>query len=151
LPYNTSMPDEERAAFLAEVHVAVLAVNEPGRGPLALPIWYHYVDGELEFGLDSTSRKAELLRAAGRATIIVQDEAPPYRYVSVEGPVAFTSAQRDVLAIATRYLGPEFGAWYAEQNPVTEDSAVVRLTPEHWRTQNFSSARDAAPDVGTGV
>ena len=151
MPYRTSMPKDEREAFLAEVHVAVLAVDEPGRGPLALPIWYEYVNGGLEIGLDATSRKAELLREAGRATIIVQDEAPPYRYVSVEGPITFIEAGRDVLAVATRYLGPEFGAWYAEQNPVTATSVLVRLTPEHWRTQNFSNARDEAPDLGPDV
>jgi len=148
MPYRTSMPVDEREAFLAEVHVAVLAVDEPDRGPLALPVWYQYVNGGLEFGLDANSRKAELLRGAGRATIIVQDEAPPYRYVSVEGPIEFLTTQRDVLAMATRYLGPEFGAWYAEQNPITPSSALVRLTPEHWRTQNFSNARDEAPDLG---
>ena len=40
------MTKEERAAFLADVHVGVLAVDEPGRGPLSLPIWY-LVDGEV--------------------------------------------------------------------------------------------------------
>jgi nitroimidazol reductase NimA-like FMN-containing flavoprotein (pyridoxamine 5'-phosphate oxidase superfamily) len=37
---DLSMSAEQREAFLSEVHVAVLAVDEPGRGPLALPIWY---------------------------------------------------------------------------------------------------------------
>jgi nitroimidazol reductase NimA-like FMN-containing flavoprotein (pyridoxamine 5'-phosphate oxidase superfamily) len=128
--------------------VAVLAVDEPGRGPLALPVWYQYKDGIVELGMDGGSRKAELLRAAGRATVTVQDEAPPYRYVSIEGPVQVISEERDVLGVASRYLGPELGAWYAEQNPSTPSTVVVRLTPEHWRTQDFSAAREAAPDVG---
>ncbi len=55
-----------RDAFLAEVHVAVLAVDEPGRDPLALPIWYQAVDGAIEIGMDGGSRKAELLRSAGK-------------------------------------------------------------------------------------
>ena len=40
-----AMTKAEREAFLADVHVAVLAVDEPGRGPLSLPIWY-LVDGD---------------------------------------------------------------------------------------------------------
>ena len=87
MPHRSSMSEAEREEFLSGVHVAVLAVEEPGRGPLALPIWYQYRAGTIEFGVDGGSRKAELLRAAGRATITVQDEAPPYRYVSAEGPV----------------------------------------------------------------
>jgi nitroimidazol reductase NimA-like FMN-containing flavoprotein (pyridoxamine 5'-phosphate oxidase superfamily) len=145
MPYRNTMSPEERAAFLEGVHVAVLAVDEPGRGPLALPVWYRWIDGTVEIGMEGVSRKAELLRAAGRATIVVQDEAPPYRYVSVEGPLELTQDKRDVLGVATRYLGPELGAWYAEQNPPTASSVVVRLTPEHWRTQDFSAAAAEAP------
>ena len=59
-----SMSAEQREAFLSDVHVAVLAVDEPGRGPLALPIWYQWVDGGIELGMSGQSRKAELLRAA---------------------------------------------------------------------------------------
>jgi nitroimidazol reductase NimA-like FMN-containing flavoprotein (pyridoxamine 5'-phosphate oxidase superfamily) len=40
-----SMTKAEREAFLADVHVAVLAVDEPGRGPMAIPVWYLY-EGE---------------------------------------------------------------------------------------------------------
>ena len=147
MPYENKIPAAERDAFLAGVHVAILAVDEPGRGPLALPVWYRYTDGVVEMGMDGGSRKAELLRAAGRATVTVQDETPPYRYVSVEGPVEVVSEERDVLGVASRYLGPELGAWYAEQNPSTPSTVVVRLTPEHWRTQDFSAAREAAPEV----
>jgi len=39
------MTPQEREAFLADVHVGVLAIEEPGRGPLALPVWYVYRDG----------------------------------------------------------------------------------------------------------
>ncbi len=136
------MSVEARDAFLAEVHVAVLAIDEPGRGPLALPVWYQYVDGCIELGMDGESRKAQLLRAAGRATVTVQDENPPYRYVSVEGPIEFRAGDRDLLGTAVRYLGPEIGAWYAKENPTSPTSVVIRLAPEHWRTQDFSARED---------
>jgi len=125
----------EREAFLAAVH---LAVDEPGSGPHALPIWYLYVDGEVLIGIDGPSRKAALLRAAGRATMTVQTETAPYLYVSVEGPVVLEAAMHDELAMAERYLGAELGAWYVEHNPRTDDSLTVRLRPEHWRTFDFA-------------
>jgi nitroimidazol reductase NimA-like FMN-containing flavoprotein (pyridoxamine 5'-phosphate oxidase superfamily) len=131
------MTRAEREAFLADVHVGVLAVEEAGRGPMALPIWYVVDDGDVMIGMDGSSLKARLLRQAGRATLTVQTETPPYQYVSVEGPVSVSSAHRDDLEMASRYLGPELGQWYAETNPSTDDSVTVRLHPEHWRTFDF--------------
>jgi PPOX class probable F420-dependent enzyme len=133
-----AMTRAEREAFLAEVHVGVLAVEEPGRGPLALPIWYLVDDGDVLLSMDGGSLKARLLEAAGRATLTVQTEAPPYRYASVEGPVTLGPATHDSLELASRYLGPELGQWYVDQNPSTEATTTVRLTPEHWRTYDFS-------------
>jgi len=128
----------ERVAFLEAAHVGVLAVDEPGRGPHALPIWYLYEDGEVLIGIDGASRKAELLRAAGRASLTVQTETAPYQYVSVEGPVVLEPAMHDELALATRYLGAGVGAWYVEHNPRPEDALTVRLRPERWRTFDFA-------------
>ena len=38
----TSMTQAEKQAFLADVHVGVLALNDGDRGPLMVPIWYEY-------------------------------------------------------------------------------------------------------------
>ena len=131
------MTVEERDAFLAEVHVGVLAIARSDKGPLAVPIWYQYEDGLIVLGMSRTSLKATLLRRAGRATLTVQLETAPYKYVSVEGPVSFSDDVRDVLGVATRYLGPDVGRAYAANNPPNEDSVVVRLTPAHWITADF--------------
>lgn len=134
------MTRTEREAFLADVHVGVLAIDEPGRGPLAMPIWYLYRDGLVHISMDGDSLKARLLRAAGRATMTVQTETPPYQYVSVEGPVELVAPTGDNLEMATRYLGPELGRWYADHNPVGPDSVVAQLRPEHWRTFDFGKS-----------
>jgi PPOX class probable F420-dependent enzyme len=134
------MTDEERDAFLADVHVGILAVARRDKGPLAVPIWYQYEDGDIVIGMSGDSLKAKLLRAAGRATMTVQTETPPYKYVSVEGPVAIVAEQRDDRSMATRYLGPEMGARYVESSPSTEASVVARLTPERWITCDFGKA-----------
>lgn len=132
------MTKAEREAFLAGVHVGVLAVDEPGRGPCAMPVWYVYDDGVVVVHTNASSLKGQLLAAAGRATLTVQSETAPYQYVSVEGPVTLTREHGDVVALATRYLGAELGRWYAEQNPPDDDSMLVRLTPEHWRTFDYN-------------
>jgi PPOX class probable F420-dependent enzyme len=136
---NGAMTRAEREAFLREVHVAVLAIDEPGRGPLALPIWYLVDDdGAVVLSMDRTSRKARLLEAAGRATITVQTEEAPYRYASIEGPVTIGEHDHDALALASRYLGPELGQWYVDNNPPGNQSVTVRLRPQRWRTYDFA-------------
>jgi hypothetical protein len=50
------MTVEERQAFLAQVHVAVVAVaGEDGRAPLAVPVWYDYRPGGDQHQLPPTS------------------------------------------------------------------------------------------------
>ncbi len=134
------MTDDERDAFLAERRVAVLAIEREGKGPLCAPVWYRRNDaGGFEIAMADASAKANRLRASGRATLCVQDEGRPYRYVTAEGPVALevltAEARHEVLTdIASRYLGPDAGAAYAESFP-GHDEALVTMTVERWRTE----------------
>jgi uncharacterized protein len=58
----------------------------------------------------ASTRKAAAIRAAGRFSLCAQDESPPYKYVTVEGPVTIEEASHDEgLDRARRYLGPEDG------------------------------------------
>jgi hypothetical protein len=88
------------------------------------------------------SRKLPLLRKAGRASLCVQTETPPYQYVSVEGPVTIVDRpdwERDVREVALRYLGPKMGEMYLAATAVEHESAVlVRLEPERWQSVDFS-------------
>ena len=39
---SLAMTREEREQFLADVHVGIISIQEDGRGPLTVPIWYMY-------------------------------------------------------------------------------------------------------------
>ena len=139
---SLSMSRAEREAFLAEVHVGVLTVSVgDGLGPLATPVWYSYEPGgQVSVTTGGSSRKARAITAAGRFSLCAQDEAPPFKYVTVEGPAVIEPAElAERIAIARRYLGTEAGdAWIAE-NPDVDD-VMIRLTPEHWHTADFGKA-----------
>ena len=130
----------EREAFLAALHVGVLAVSAPDRGPVAVPVWYEYdPGGEIAFITGKHSRKAALLRAAGRFTLCVQNEEHPYQYVSVEGPVVSmedTEDDRNLRRIARRYLGAEAGDAYVDESGEMEE-ILVRMMPEKWSTADY--------------
>ena len=91
------------------MHVAVLALTELGRGPLAVPIWYGYEPGgDIWFTTERDSHKGRLLTEGARVSLCVQTETAPYQYVSVEGPVTKiepSSIERDTRPLAHRYLG----------------------------------------------
>jgi PPOX class probable F420-dependent enzyme len=135
------MSAAEREEFLVGVHVGVLsaAVGTTGR-TLAVPVWYSYQPGGLLTVLTGRrSRKAGAIRAAGRFGLCVQDDSPPYRYVSVEGPVVSEEepdpAER--LALARRYLGLAGGDRYVADNPDPErENVAFRMRPEHWLSQD---------------
>ena len=67
------------------MHVAVLALTELGRGPLAAPIWYGYEPGgEIWFTTERDSRKGRLLAEGARVSLCVadRDRALPVRRAS---------------------------------------------------------------------
>ena len=136
-----SMSKDEREAFLAEARVGVLAVGSTDGAPVLTPIWYSYEPGgDVLMTTGDGSTKTALLRVAGTATLCVQTETAPYKYVVVEGPVSVddgvdSSWRRDV---ARHYLGNELGDMYADATAESESTAVtVRLTPSRWRTTDF--------------
>jgi general stress protein 26 len=141
---SLAMTVEERQAFLAQVHVAVMAVDgEDGRGPLAVPVWYDYgPGGEVSLITERDSRKTALIRRAGRITLCVQGTGLPYQYVSAEGPITaiedtVTVEQR--WALASRYFGPEGADAYIESNPgATERMVRILMRPEHWLTRDYT-------------
>ncbi|BBG00258.1 MULTISPECIES: pyridoxamine 5'-phosphate oxidase family protein [Pseudonocardia] len=134
------MAPDEREAFLAGVHVGVLAVERDGRAPLAVPIWYDYRDGEILLWMHRGSAKDRAIRAAGRFSFTVQSETVPYRYVTAEGPV--TAADRaptraEATAIAGRYLPDGEAAAFVGDGP-DADSVLVRMRPERWLSNDQS-------------
>lgn len=137
------LPKDRQEALLQEVHVAVLSVARREGSPMSLPIWYEYRDGVFWIDTDMETLHGRLLRARGRATLLVQDEQPPYRYVSVEGPVEFHGDVRDIaLRIAERYIGPELAQQHVDvARPRYQPHAeAVSLRPERTWAAWFGEA-----------
>ncbi|MPZ78197.1 MAG: pyridoxamine 5'-phosphate oxidase [Deltaproteobacteria bacterium] len=139
------MTKQEREAFLADVHVGIISISEEGRGPLTVPIWYAYdAGGDLRIMTGRESRKGRLLARAGRFSLCVQMENPPYKYVSLEGVILSNEAAdigRDLRPLARRYLGREMGDRYVEETrnlPTHADNVLMRMRPERWLTTDYS-------------
>jgi nitroimidazol reductase NimA-like FMN-containing flavoprotein (pyridoxamine 5'-phosphate oxidase superfamily) len=140
---SLAMTKRERETFLADLHVGIISIPEEGRGPLTVPIWYLYEPGgELRVVTGRTSRKAQLLQHAGRFSVCVQTETPPYKYVSVEGPVVAiepADLERDRRPLARRYYGARRGDRYIEETRgEAAGNVLVRMLPERWLTVDYA-------------
>ena len=135
----TKMTTAEKQTFMADLHVGVIGLNDPGNGPLTVPIWYDYEPGgPLWFITGTNSRKGALLEVGSRLSMAAQTEEAPYRYVSVEGPITrIEPADADtLLAMAVRYLGKEQGTAYASASGL-ENQVTVQVQPERWLAVDY--------------
>ena len=136
------MTREEREAFLADVHVGVLTVDEPGRGPLSVPVWYLYEPGgEIVLVTRPEARKARLLTVGARVAFLVQSEELPPKYVTIQGRVVAASpadVARDVKPVVRKYLGADVGDAYVDNTrPNGTNEIVARIRPERWYSRDF--------------
>ena len=139
------MSRAEREEFLAGVHVGIISVDEPGEGPLSVPVWYLYEPaGEIVLVTRPQARKAPLLRVGALVSFLVQSEEMPPKYVSVQGTV--TSAEpadvaRDLKPVVRKYLGSDVGDAYVDgTRPNGTDEIVIRIRPRRWFSRDFGRA-----------
>jgi hypothetical protein len=138
---NSTLSKHDRELVLAEPHIAALSVAEPSRGPLTLPIWYQYAPGgELWVLTEAGSRKARLIKAEGRFTLMVDRVLPTVRYVSVEGPVTRVVPGTDEMLreVTERYLPPDKVPAYLEfARAELGEQVAIYLRPERWLTADL--------------
>ncbi|ORL30745.1 pyridoxamine 5'-phosphate oxidase [Prescottella equi] len=136
---KTTMSAHEREEFLADLHVGVIAADRDGRAPLAVPIWYHYAPGgDVVVWTERGTVKEKLIRASGRFSLCAQQEVPPYRYVSVEGPATFQDevTPDDIRPLVRRYL-PEEEAEKFIADSFNDRAVVIRMRPQRWYTVDY--------------
>ena len=140
------LTEQEREAFLAEPHIAVLSLpSDDERPPLAFPVWYGYrPGGEITYYTHRTepkSRKLRLLHEGGVVSLCVQREELPYKYVTVEGTVIAenespTAEQK--LAIVRRYLPADDARAYVDGEMASGANLVLfTIRPDRWAGFDF--------------
>ena len=73
----------------------------------------------------------------------MQEPAPPYQYVTIEGPVTIEPAEpeRDLRPLSYRYLGPEAGERYVVESAARREEGgdiLVRIRPERWISEDYA-------------
>lgn len=137
---------EERQQFLAQPHIAALAVSAGAdRGPLNVPIWYQYVPGgEVWVLTGAQSQKMRRITEAGRFSLMVEEVEPRVRYVSVEGPVTRVEPTTDAQhrEMVARYLPADKVDAYLSYAESFGDQVTVGMRPEHWLSADMGDLRE---------
>jgi PPOX class probable F420-dependent enzyme len=130
-----NMTTEEYRAFLLErPRTAKLATVRADGRPHVAPIWFDLDGDALVFTTWHTTVKAANLRHDSRICLCVDDDAPPFAFVIVEGTAAFSEdpaeLRRWATSIAGRYMGSEQAEAFGRRNGVPGE-LLVRVTPTH--------------------
>jgi PPOX class probable F420-dependent enzyme len=129
------MTDAEALAFLGSdpPHTGKLAqVRKDGR-PHVAPIWFALDDdGSLVFTTHADTLKGRMLRRDPRVSLCVDDELPPFSFVTVDGTVEVSEdldeLRRWAGVIAGRYMGADRAEAYGARNGVPGE-LLCRLRP----------------------
>jgi PPOX class probable F420-dependent enzyme len=123
--------------------VAVLATYRADGEVLLSPVWHRWRDGGFDVATGSGDIKVRHLRRDPRASILVYENAPPYRGIELRTqPSLVPEGAGDVARdIAMRYLGLAAGEAFAASGA---DDIVIRLEPGTVRVWDF--ADDYQPD-----
>ena len=129
------MTQAEYLAFLSDpARCAKLAtVCEDGR-PHVVPVWFTLHNEEIIFTAGYRSVKVKNILRDGRVAICVDDDAPPFHYVLLEGRAEILNSSVEAARhwgaiIGGRYMGldraEEFGRRYG-----VEGEWVMRMIPD---------------------
>jgi len=127
------MTEEEYMAFLlGGTKTGKLAtVRQDGR-PHVVPVWFHMDGDKIVFNTGKGSVKARNILRDPRVSITVDDQAPPYSFVTVEGTVSISEDREETLHWATRiggrYMGQDRAEEFGKRN-ATEGELTVKITP----------------------
>jgi len=137
------MTSEQARAFLrVGTRTAKLATTTRDGQPHVVPVWFVLDGTALVFTTHETSVKARALRRDPRVSLCVDDETPPYAFVTVQGVASLdtdlAALRRWATAIGERYMGADRGEEFGARNGVPGE-LLVRVTLTH-----VASARDLA-------
>ena len=134
-PLQTPLSEAALKRFLAGPVVAVLSwITQKGE-VASSPVWYEHRDGKFYLHAIDHSFKVRSMRRNPNVALVMQDAAPPYRYVSIRATARIVddavATRALVTRLARRYLGRVGGNYYLKSiyAPFEEESRLVELTP----------------------
>jgi PPOX class probable F420-dependent enzyme len=125
-------PDDYRSFLLHRTRTAKLATVRADGRPHVAPVWFVMDGDNVIFTTWHATVKAMNLRRDPRVCLCVDDEAPPFSFVQIEGTATLSENLDDLrhwaTRIAGRYMGTDQAEAYGRRNGVPGE-LLVRVTP----------------------
>jgi PPOX class probable F420-dependent enzyme len=125
-------PDETRSFLLEGTRTGKLALVRADGRPHVTPTWFTLDGEDVVLTTHGTSMKAKAIRREPRVALCVDDQAPPYSYVMVEGTATLSDdldeLRRCATAVGGRYMGADRADEFGTRNAVPGE-LLVRITP----------------------
>lgn len=140
MPYNAA-PDDWWKTFVDALpaHTAKLAVVRADGSPLVAPVWIERDGEQIVFMTSADTIKGKAILRDGRVSLCLDNEAPPFDFVTISGTTTTSTDPDELLQwstrIAGRYMGAEHAAAYGARNAVPPEM-VVRVTPTNIVAKN---------------
>lgn len=127
------MTEEEYLKFLTSgTKTGKLATVRADGRPHLVPVWFVLEGDKIVFNTGTSTIKAKNMMRDPRVSISVDDQEPPYSFVTVEGTAELILDQAECLNYATRigarYMGEDRADEFGKRNS-TEDELIVKIAP----------------------
>ncbi|MYW63515.1 TIGR03618 family F420-dependent PPOX class oxidoreductase [Streptomyces sp. SID8379] len=110
------MTDEEWRAFVSEgTRTAKLSTVRADGSPHIAPIWFVLDGDDIVFNTGKDTVKGRNLARDGRVALCIDDERPPFSFVTIQGQAELSENPAELLDSATRIGGRYMGADRAEE------------------------------------
>jgi len=100
--------------------------------PHVAPIWFVLDGDDIVFNTGETTGKGRSFAREGRASMVVEDDTPPFSFVKLDGAVTLSDDLDEVRRFATqiggRYMGADRADEFGARNGVPGE-LLVRLHP----------------------
>ncbi len=132
----------DMADFLHGKSLAVMATTLRNGTPLLSPVWYEYADGVFRVVINQGDAKDRHLQRNRWLTLLVAEQAFPYRGVEVAGNAELreSGAAEATTRMAQRYLTPEAARSYLSKT-ADVPGRLVQLKPVRVRAWDFLDYR----------
>ncbi|OGO52627.1 MAG: hypothetical protein A2148_06940 [Chloroflexi bacterium RBG_16_68_14] len=122
---------------------------------MSTPIWFTYRDGIFLLHTAHPLPKTQAILKNDRVCLVIQDERPPYRYVSVRGRARLRPGPEEALRLyeeqARTYYGPLTGRAYIryaqrlkQTSPGRIEDVIIEVTPTKIVAMSYSDALNPA-------
>lgn len=128
-----SLSDDRVRSFVSHgTRTGKIAWVASDGAPHVVPIWFVLDGDDVVFNTGADTGKGKSLAREGRASLVVDDDTPPFSFVKIDGTVTLhddlDEVRRFAAIIGGRYMGADRAKEFGRRNGVPGE-LLVRLHP----------------------